>query len=102
MYIKPYTLNPYLSRCSTPHCLLSPSSLARSLAFFHPIPSHPIHPLMVVMEASSSSSPSPPPPASDHVDSPSNPMVTPLLTDLYQFTMAYAYWKSKKHLDHAV
>ncbi|XP_038987860.1 nicotinate phosphoribosyltransferase 2-like isoform X2 [Phoenix dactylifera] len=31
-----------------------------------------------------------------------NPMVTPLLTDLYQFTMAYAYWKAGKHLDRAV
>ncbi|GJM97186.1 hypothetical protein PR202_ga14093 [Eleusine coracana subsp. coracana] len=29
-------------------------------------------------------------------------MVTPLLTDLYQFTMAYAYWKAGKHLDRAV
>ena len=28
--------------------------------------------------------------------------VTPLLTDLYQFTMAYAYWKAGKHLDRAV
>ncbi|EAY83183.1 hypothetical protein OsI_38392 [Oryza sativa Indica Group] len=33
---------------------------------------------------------------------PTNPMITPLLTDLYQFTMAYAYWKADKHLDHAV
>ncbi|KAH7671223.1 Nicotinate phosphoribosyltransferase family protein [Dioscorea alata] len=31
-----------------------------------------------------------------------NPMVTPLLTDLYQFTMAYAYWKAGKHLERAV
>ncbi|XP_008781465.1 nicotinate phosphoribosyltransferase 2-like isoform X1 [Phoenix dactylifera] len=31
-----------------------------------------------------------------------NPMVTPLLTDLYQFTMAYAYWKAGKHQDRAV
>ncbi|KAF2287450.1 hypothetical protein GH714_013044 [Hevea brasiliensis] len=30
-------------------------------------------------------------------DRPTNPMVTPLLTDLYQFTMAYAYWKAGKH-----
>ncbi|KAE8809172.1 nicotinate phosphoribosyltransferase 2-like [Hordeum vulgare] len=29
-------------------------------------------------------------------------MVTPLLTDLYQFSMAYAYWKAGKHLDRAV
>nr|XP_010930909.1 nicotinate phosphoribosyltransferase 2 isoform X2 [Elaeis guineensis] len=31
-----------------------------------------------------------------------NPMVTALLTDLYQFTMAYAYWKAGKHQDRAV
>ncbi|KAK3148822.1 hypothetical protein QOZ80_3AG0209170 [Eleusine coracana subsp. coracana] len=36
------------------------------------------------------------------VPPPTNPMVTPLLTDLYQFTMAYAYWKAGKHLDRAV
>ncbi|CDP02507.1 unnamed protein product [Coffea canephora] len=29
-------------------------------------------------------------------------MVTPLLTDLYQFTMAYAYWKAGKHDERAV
>ncbi|KAK6152732.1 hypothetical protein DH2020_012371 [Rehmannia glutinosa] len=29
-------------------------------------------------------------------------MVTPLLTDLYQFTMAYAYWKAGKHNERAV
>ncbi|CAN0864068.1 Nicotinate phosphoribosyltransferase 2 [Linum grandiflorum] len=34
--------------------------------------------------------------------SPTNPMVTPLLTDLYQYTMAYAYWKASKHNDRAV
>ncbi|KAJ4964277.1 hypothetical protein NE237_024216 [Protea cynaroides] len=33
---------------------------------------------------------------------PTNPMVTPLLTDLYQFTMAYAYWKAGKHQERAV
>ncbi|KAJ4828982.1 Nicotinate phosphoribosyltransferase 2 [Turnera subulata] len=33
---------------------------------------------------------------------PTNPMVTPLLTDLYQFTMAYAYWKATKHQERAV
>lgn len=33
---------------------------------------------------------------------PTNPMVTPLLTDLYQFTMAYAYWKGNKHRERAV
>ncbi|KAF8410082.1 hypothetical protein HHK36_002604 [Tetracentron sinense] len=36
------------------------------------------------------------------LDGPTNPMVTPLLTDLYQFTMAYAYWKAGKHLERAV
>lgn len=36
------------------------------------------------------------------LNGPTNPMVTPLLTDLYQFTMAYAYWKAGKHLEHAV
>jgi nicotinate phosphoribosyltransferase len=30
-----------------------------------------------------------------------NNAVQPLLTDLYQLSMAYAYWKSKKN-DHAV
>lgn len=36
------------------------------------------------------------------IDGPTNPMVTPLLTDLYQFTMAYAYWKAGKHTERAV
>lgn len=36
------------------------------------------------------------------VEGPTNPMVTPLLTDLYQFTMAYAYWKAGKHNERAV
>ncbi|XP_050206744.1 nicotinate phosphoribosyltransferase 1-like [Mercurialis annua] len=36
------------------------------------------------------------------VPPPSNKMVTPLLTDLYQFTMAYAYWKAGKHDERAV
>ncbi|KAA3461356.1 nicotinate phosphoribosyltransferase 2-like isoform X1 [Gossypium australe] len=36
------------------------------------------------------------------MDGPTNPMVTPLLTDLYQFTMAYAYWKAGKHNERAV
>ncbi|KAB1214753.1 Nicotinate phosphoribosyltransferase [Morella rubra] len=36
------------------------------------------------------------------MDGPTNPMVTPLLTDLYQFTMAYAYWKAGKHHERAV
>nr|XP_039259039.1 nicotinate phosphoribosyltransferase-like [Styela clava] len=33
---------------------------------------------------------------------PSNGVVQPLLTDLYQITMAYAYWKNGKMNDHAV
>uniref|UniRef100_A0A0C9S423 Nicotinate phosphoribosyltransferase n=1 Tax=Wollemia nobilis TaxID=56998 RepID=A0A0C9S423_9CONI len=36
------------------------------------------------------------------LEGPTNPMVSPLLADLYQFTMAYAYWKAGKHLDKAV
>ncbi|XP_010548416.1 PREDICTED: nicotinate phosphoribosyltransferase 1 [Tarenaya hassleriana] len=36
------------------------------------------------------------------VDGPTNPMVTPLLNDLYQFTMAYAYWKAGKHDERSV
>lgn len=28
--------------------------------------------------------------------------VPPLLTDLYQFTMAYAYWRAGRHNQHAV
>ncbi|KAL5752985.1 hypothetical protein ACOSP7_023164 [Xanthoceras sorbifolium] len=36
------------------------------------------------------------------IDGPTNPMVTPLLTDLYQFTMAYAYWKAGKHNERSV
>ena len=32
---------------------------------------------------------------------PSNPIVTALLTDFYQITMAYAYWKCNKHNDPA-
>lgn len=33
---------------------------------------------------------------------PTNPMVSALLTDMYQITMAYAYWKAGKHQDRAV
>ncbi|KAH7663610.1 Nicotinate phosphoribosyltransferase family protein [Dioscorea alata] len=40
--------------------------------------------------------------AVEELGGPTNPMVSPLLTDLYQFTMAYAYWKAGKHLDRAV
>jgi len=36
------------------------------------------------------------------IHGPTNPMVTPLLNDLYQFTMAYAYWKANKHQERAV
>jgi len=36
------------------------------------------------------------------IPGPTNPMVTPLLTDHYQFTMAYAYWKAHKHQERAV
>ncbi|KAH7852050.1 hypothetical protein Vadar_019922 [Vaccinium darrowii] len=36
------------------------------------------------------------------IPGPTNPMVTPLLSDLYQFTMAYAYWKAGKHNERAV
>ncbi|GAB4846968.1 Nicotinate phosphoribosyltransferase 2 [Ancistrocladus abbreviatus] len=36
------------------------------------------------------------------IQGPTNPMVIPLLTDLYQFTMAYAYWKAGKHNERAV
>lgn len=43
-----------------------------------------------------------PPPVAAVIGGTTNPMVTPLLTDQYQFTMAYAYWKAGKHRDHAV
>ena len=33
---------------------------------------------------------------------PTNPLVTALLTDLYQITMAYAHFKSKKHEEQSV
>ncbi|GJN02945.1 hypothetical protein PR202_ga20341 [Eleusine coracana subsp. coracana] len=36
------------------------------------------------------------------VGAPTNPMATALLTDQYQFSMAYAYWKAGKHADQAV
>uniref|UniRef100_A0A1D1Y3Y9 Nicotinate phosphoribosyltransferase n=1 Tax=Anthurium amnicola TaxID=1678845 RepID=A0A1D1Y3Y9_9ARAE len=41
-------------------------------------------------------------PRASSVPGPTNHMVTPLLTDLYQFTMAYAYWKAGKHGERAV
>eukprot|EP01118_Nematostelium_gracile_P018801 TRINITY_DN8495_c0_g1_i1.p1 TRINITY_DN8495_c0_g1~~TRINITY_DN8495_c0_g1_i1.p1 ORF type:complete len:554 (-),score=141.34 TRINITY_DN8495_c0_g1_i1:31-1692(-) len=33
---------------------------------------------------------------------PTNSLVTPLLTDMYQITMAYSYWKNQKHEEPAV
>jgi nicotinate phosphoribosyltransferase len=27
---------------------------------------------------------------------PTNPLVTPMLTDMYQLSMTYAYWKNKR------
>ena len=36
------------------------------------------------------------------MDGPTNSLVTPLLTDLYQITMTYAHWKNKRHNEHAV
>ncbi|XP_021714328.1 nicotinate phosphoribosyltransferase 2-like isoform X2 [Chenopodium quinoa] len=39
---------------------------------------------------------------SSEIPPPTNPMVTPILTDLYQLTMAYAYWKAGKHNERAV
>jgi nicotinate phosphoribosyltransferase len=38
----------------------------------------------------------------DIIPPPVNGLVSPLLTDLYQITMAYAYWKTGRHMDHAV
>ncbi len=32
---------------------------------------------------------------------PTNNLVTPLLTDLYQITMGYAYWKTNTHMQPA-
>ncbi|KAG4115194.1 hypothetical protein ERO13_D12G070200v2 [Gossypium hirsutum] len=52
--------------------------------------------LFITMEARASQN------AGRVMDGPTNPMVTPLLTDLYQFTMAYAYWKAGKHNERAV
>ena len=33
---------------------------------------------------------------------PTNALVTPLLTDMYQLSMAFAYWRNEKEKDHAV
>eukprot|EP00616_Rhizochromulina_sp_CCMP1243_P000511 CAMPEP_0118980012 /NCGR_PEP_ID=MMETSP1173-20130426/27292_1 /TAXON_ID=1034831 /ORGANISM="Rhizochromulina marina cf, Strain CCMP1243" /LENGTH=543 /DNA_ID=CAMNT_0006930323 /DNA_START=130 /DNA_END=1761 /DNA_ORIENTATION=+ len=35
------------------------------------------------------------------VEGPTNSLVTPLLTDMYQISMAYAYWRSGRHNDEA-
>lgn len=35
-------------------------------------------------------------------ETPNNQFITPLLTDMYQVTMCYAYWKSGRHEDYAV
>jgi len=39
---------------------------------------------------------------SDEIPLPVNSLVSPLLTDLYQITMAYAYWKSGRHKSNAI
>ena len=36
------------------------------------------------------------------MNKPTNNLVTPLLTDLYQVTMVYGYWKTNKHQQNAV
>lgn len=33
---------------------------------------------------------------------PTNALVSPLLTDMYQISMTYAYWKNNRHNDQAV
>jgi nicotinate phosphoribosyltransferase len=33
---------------------------------------------------------------------PTNSLVNPMLTDMYQVSMSYAYWKAGRHNDHAV
>jgi len=38
----------------------------------------------------------------DQMPLPTNSLVTPLLTDLYQITMTYAHWKNNRHNDSAV
>lgn len=35
-------------------------------------------------------------------ETPTNSLVSPLLTDMYQVTMAYAYWKAGRHMEHTV
>lgn len=36
------------------------------------------------------------------VSAPTNSLVNPMLTDMYQISMSYAYWKAGRHNDHAV
>ena len=36
------------------------------------------------------------------IQPPTNALVAPLLTDLYQITMTYAHWKNNRHNEHAV
>jgi len=43
-----------------------------------------------------------PSPIISKLDPPTNSLVTPLLNDLYQITMSYAFWKTNRHLDRAV
>mmetsp|Transcript_17325 Transcript_17325/g.47302 ORF Transcript_17325/g.47302 Transcript_17325/m.47302 type:complete len:553 (+) Transcript_17325:189-1847(+) len=38
----------------------------------------------------------------DNREGPTNPLVTAMLTDLYQITMTYAHWSNKRHEDDAV
>jgi nicotinate phosphoribosyltransferase len=49
-----------------------------------------VHPPTMVSE--------PPSTGANAVPKPTNNLTTPLLTDLYQITMAYAYWKTNQHL----
>lgn len=54
-------------------------------------------------DASTATSPTPSPPEDEStIPPPTNALVTPLLTDLYQLTMAFAYWKSGRHEDKAI
>lgn len=41
-------------------------------------------------------------PLDDHSFVPHNAVLRAMLTDLYQITMAYAYWVSARHDDHSV
>jgi hypothetical protein len=36
------------------------------------------------------------------IERPTNSLVSPILTDMYQLSMTYAYWKNNKHEDPAV